>query len=222
MIEEIWKDVKDYEGLYQVSNMGNVRSLDKESWNGSGWFIKKGRILKPAKDKKGYLYVNLHKDGKSKTRFTHRLVMMAFSPCENMDKLEVDHINTITDDNRLENLKWVTRKENMNNTLTKIHNSEAQKKNNNFQGENNPWYGKSRSGKNNPFYGKHHTDKTKEEIGKKSSTKIRCVETGEVFNSQREASKKMNISKGSINSQLKGRYKTAGGYTFEYITEEGD
>ena len=107
MIEE-WKDIEGYEGLYQVSNLGNVRSL---------WFEKE-RLLKLYKDMKGYYRITLCKNGRQQNRSVHRLVAEAFIP--NIDnKPSIDHINTIKNDNRVENLRWVTNKENSNNPLTK-------------------------------------------------------------------------------------------------------
>ena len=66
MNNEVWKDIEGYEGLYQVSDKGRVRSLDRECWNGSGWFIKKGRVLKLSYNRTGYLKAVLHRDGKLK------------------------------------------------------------------------------------------------------------------------------------------------------------
>lgn len=110
MTNEVWKDIDGYEGLYQVSNMGNVKSL---KWG-------KEKILKAGKNNHGYLAVVLCKDGKQKTHKVHRLVAEMFIPnLEN--KEQIDHINTIKTDNRVENLRWVTPKENVNNPLTKEH-----------------------------------------------------------------------------------------------------
>ena len=98
---EIWRDVRGYEGLYQVSNFGRVRSF-----HNSGM-----RILSPSKVK-GYLCINLFKDNKAKNFKVHRLVAQAFLP--NPDNLpQVDHINTDKTDNRVENLQWVTGSENV-------------------------------------------------------------------------------------------------------------
>ena len=89
MTEEVWRDVKGYEGLYQVSNMGRVKSLGRKDRFGR---VIKERILEPAVTRNGYLRVGLHVDGKRKMLRVHRLVCEAF--CENPEnKPEVNHIN---------------------------------------------------------------------------------------------------------------------------------
>ena len=121
-MEEIWKDIPGYGGLYQVSNLGRVRSFQRN----------KEKILKPYITRNGYLLIALYKDKGAKAYTVHRLVLSTFNPIENMNQLDVDHINTIRTDNRLENLRWTSRKENCNNPLSKIHYSESRK------GENHP------------------------------------------------------------------------------------
>ncbi|MEZ0117826.1 UNVERIFIED_ORG: hypothetical protein ABRZ91_001783 [Heyndrickxia coagulans] len=115
---EIWKDVKGYEGLYQVSNLGNVRSVDRVVKmvykNGNVATMKrKGKLLSPYKHKSGYIVVNLSKDGVRKMQYVHRLVLEAFVP--NVKGLpDANHINEKKDDNRLENLEWISEKDNCN------------------------------------------------------------------------------------------------------------
>ena len=111
---EIWKDIKGYEGLYQISNLGNVKALEKiRNWNARGKQLKsvlKEKILIPV-DRNGYSYIILWKDNKIKNCRVHRLVAQAF--IENpQSKLEVNHINGIKDDNSIKNLEWVTSEEN--------------------------------------------------------------------------------------------------------------
>lgn len=125
---EEWKDIEGYEGLYQVSNEGRVKSLDRyvDNFWGTKQFVR-GRILKETTDKDGYLMVYLCKDGKPKGRKVHRLVAEAFIP-NTENKPQIDHINTVRDDNRVENLRWVSCKENSNNPLSRKRMSESQKK----------------------------------------------------------------------------------------------
>lgn len=102
-MKEIWKDVKNYEGLYQVSNLGNIKSSKREG--SAGGFIKS--LLT-----NGYYSVNLWKSGKAKMKRIHRLVCEAF--IENTDnKPQINHINGNKLNNRIDNLEWATQSENM-------------------------------------------------------------------------------------------------------------
>ena len=97
---EIWKPVKDYEGLYEVSNIGNIRSITRYK-----------KTLKPILNKFGYLYVTLYKNKKSSIKKIHRLVAEAFIPNDE-NKREVNHKSGIKIDNRVCNLEWSTSQEN--------------------------------------------------------------------------------------------------------------
>ena len=111
---EIWKDYKDYEGLYQASNLGRLRSLDRwvKSKSGSVRFCK-GKILKLCTDKYGYLKVGLWKNNKVKTYYVHHLVAEVFLPNPNNYK-EVNHKDEDKTNNSVENLEWCSAKYNSN------------------------------------------------------------------------------------------------------------
>ena len=110
--EEIWKDIKDFEGFYQVSNMGQVRSVDREYWNRSGSLVhRKGMLLAISYSREGYPVVQLSKDGKKYYSKVHRLVAEAFIPNPN-NLPAVNHKNEIKHDNRVENLEWITIEDN--------------------------------------------------------------------------------------------------------------
>ncbi len=117
-LKEIWKDVPNYEGIYQVSNTGRLKSLPRKftkSKQGTYYqFISKEKIIKPRIKpgaNQGYIVFALHKDSKVKYIGAHRVVMMVF---KGHSHLQVDHINGIKTDNRVENLRYCTSFENNN------------------------------------------------------------------------------------------------------------
>lgn len=197
-MSEHWKDVVGYEGYYQVSNKGRVRGLKYVFWAGCCFRTLPERILKPNRNKSGYYYVVLHKNRKGRTWKIHRLVALAFVP--NPEKKPcIDHINTIRTDNRVENLRWVTYKENVNNPITKRRVIKSAKKGLNIIKENKDKY---------------------DEIRLKSVRKpILCIETNVVYESITKASKELNINFNSLAQCLQGirNRKTAGGYHWKYI-----
>lgn len=111
---EEWRPINGYEGWYEVSNCGRVRSLDRTIAYKDGHVHEyKGRLLKSGTDRDGYLLVSLHKNGKVKAGKVHRLVAQAFIP--NPDKLpQVNHKNENKQDNRVSNLEWCSAKYNIN------------------------------------------------------------------------------------------------------------
>lgn len=113
--EEIWKDISGYEGYYQVSNLGRIKSLDRKEWMSINncFKIRKGRILKQTSDKDGYLFVTLSKNSISNTAKIHQYVAIAFLGHKpDGFKIVVDHINHNKKDNRLKNLRLITSREN--------------------------------------------------------------------------------------------------------------
>lgn len=114
MTEEIWRPVVGYEGLYEVSSYGRVRSLDKYVKYSNGRInLHKGRILSLWKDTNGYLMCNLYLNKNMKKVSIHRLVAQAFLP--NIDNLpEVNHKDEDKTNNSVDNLEWCDRSYNNN------------------------------------------------------------------------------------------------------------
>ena len=107
---EHWKEVVGYEGVYEVSDKGRVRSVDRVDRIGRK---RRGQEIKPATQKNGYKFISINHDGKQKHALVHRLVAEAF--LENADGLpEVNHKNENKADNSVENLEWCTHKQNHN------------------------------------------------------------------------------------------------------------
>ena len=196
----VWKRLQGYSINYLINDYGIIRNLGTD------------QILKPTLLRGGYLrYILREKGGKRKTCLVHRLVAKAFIPNPN-NLPDVDHINGVRTDNRVENLRWVSAKENMNNPITIQHIKDTVER-----VKNEPYFKKSRKIAVNKAliqYSKH----------------IVCIETGEWFVSAVEASKITNITSASVlaycdrfmkgisDSALSRKAKSE--YHFRYATEE--
>lgn len=106
---EVWEDIKDYEGLYKVSNYGNIKSLSKYA----GKSPRKEKLLKVHIDRYGYPYVVLCKEGKEHLATIHRLVAEAFIPNPH-NKPQINHIDENKLNYQVSNLEWCTCKYNIN------------------------------------------------------------------------------------------------------------
>ena len=120
-MKEIWKDIEGYEGFYQVSNLGRVKSLDRHDAFDR---LVKGKMITPRKnnykniDGDEYVYVDLYRNGKGKRKYVHRLVAEAFVP-RVAECNVVNHLDGTRSNNRADNLEWTTKK---GNTLHALNN----------------------------------------------------------------------------------------------------
>jgi hypothetical protein len=108
---EQWKDIKGFEGMYQVSNLARIKSVERLRSNGSGMQLQPEKIKDIQTHMNGYKYVNLSKDNKNYTHRIHRLVAEAFIP-NTENKPDVNHMDTDKGNNLPHNLEWATKKEN--------------------------------------------------------------------------------------------------------------
>ena len=118
MKDEVWKDIKGYKWLYQISSHGNVKSIERRVASRGGSRLVRERILKPSSDKDGYLQVNLSKNGITKTLKIHRLAGECF--LDNPDKnLQINHIDGDKTNNYHKNLEYVVNLKNTNHYHSK-------------------------------------------------------------------------------------------------------
>ena len=189
--EEIWRNIKDYEGYYQVSNLGNVRSVDRYIEHNNGQIhFRKSQLLKSQIGKYGYCYVVLSKNNHQKTKTNHRLVAETFIP-NPKNKPEVNHKSRIKLENFVNNLEWVTSKENVQHSFNVGTRKVAKY-----------WLGK---------HGNNHI---------KSKTVLQYDLSGNYLNdfgSTHEAKRLTGINQGHISEVCRGERKTAGGFTWEYV-----
>ena len=140
-----WKPIKGFEGLYEISNAGNIRSFHS----------REAKTLKTWESKNGYIQVGLHKNGKLHAKLVHRLVASTFIP-NPQNKPQVNHIDGDKTNNKIDNLEWCTAKENVQHAYdTGLHKL--------LKGKNNPNYGNKLSEEakkkiSEANKGKHHTD----------------------------------------------------------------
>lgn len=179
---EEWKDVVGYEGFYKVSNLGRIKGVLRMVSNNK---IINPIILKQRFNVNNYLVVTLRKNGSCYIPYVHRLVVIAF--LHNLEnKPEVNHISGVKLDNRVVNLEWATKSENIKHSFTHLGKKPIKY-----------WLGKK--GGDNP-----------------RSKKIICLNTKEFFSSALEASEKFKISAASIKAVCRGDKNSVFGFKFNY------
>jgi len=192
-IEEIWKDIEDYKGEYQVSNLGRVKSLDREIPHSKGKGIRKrkGMFIKTHIMPNGYEHIVIRKDGKQHNDYIHRLVAKAF--CVNVNNLsEVNHIDENKENNCADNLEWCTHEYNMcYGTLLKRQSLSLKE------------YYKTNVSAMKGKEGKRGKDN-------KVSIPIYCITTNEYFDNARMAMEQYNVDNSSILKCCKGKAEYAG------------
>lgn len=209
---EKWKEIKGYEGLYQVSNEGRVRSVERfVEYLVKGKYPAKrlfpSTILKTHINNNGYELVDLHYKGEKDKRSVHRLVAETFIP--NLEKKPtVNHKNHVRTDNRVENLEWATYPEQFDeiwkdNNIGKVYSEESKKKMSISQK-------KRFENEESLMKGKHHKEDTKEKISDKNSKTIYQYTIDNklvgVFKNSILASQETGFPQASINKYAHGKY----------------
>ena len=189
---EHWKDICGYEGQYQVSDIGNVRSLDRVDSSGR---CVKGRLRKVCVNRNGYAYVNLCKGGISKNIAVHRLVAAAFVDNPH-GYLTVNHKNEVKTDNRADNLEWMDLPDNLRYGT---HTERATANKPDCSGINHHNYGK--------YGAEAHTHKgCVVGVSKKDPSII------VIFDTAATAARTLNLSSGQLCDAINGKAKSCGGY----------
>lgn len=201
-MEEIWKPIAGYEGYYEVSNLGRVKSVERHVKQGNSTRYVKEKIKSQHLMTSGYPSVALYKNRKEKIIPIHILVARAFIPNPE-NKPNVDHINTDKTDYRIENLRWVTPKENSNNELTLQHCRE-----NTYSKESLRKRLETRKAGNTATAPKTVFQYTKEGVFIKE------------FYSMQEAEKEIGVNHNSIRRALNDYTQSAGGYLWTSVYTE--
>lgn len=194
---EQWKPIKGYEGIYEVSTFGRVKSLQHSMVSKDGKIRHFPEVIKKLSPNwSGYLLVGLSKEGRSRTKAVHRLVAQAFLQDTYKPGLQINHIDQHKANNRVDNLEWVTPSENVN-YMDRNERSIATRRANGGE--------RSRI--------------------MKASKPIRATSINGgysiVLASASKASRKLHVNLGHICQAALGRRKSAGGFTWQYI-EGGD
>lgn len=218
-MEEQWKDIFyydytkgewiDYRGLYAVSSEGNVKSFK----------FGKEKILSPQKTR-DYLFVKLCKNGKKKQFKVHRLVAFLFIENDDqINKIEVNHIDENKINNSVSNLEWVTSKANCNHGTRNKRVSESNK-GKQLSEEHKQKLSLAHKSNGHPMYGKHHSDETKRKMRKAQGRKIigySLIDTNVIILQSIQQSKLFGFDSGAICNCCNGKRKSHKGFKWFYL-----
>ena len=205
---EKWKAVPGYEG-YEVSDQGNVRALN---YHREG----KVKILRNMKQQTGYERVCLFRNNTRNYLYIHRLVWETFNG-KIPDGLQIDHINTVRDDNRLVNLRVVTHKENCKNSITAERNREANRR----KSKDPKWIEAHREGVKRLSQDPKWREAVREAVRKSCAKHVLQLDkqTGEVIREwecQRDIERELGINQRKISLCCLGKRKSTGGYRWRF------
>jgi len=174
-VNEEWRSIPGYEGYYEASTAGRIRSVDRMQTGRWGEVFHPSHILTPNDVHNGYQQVKFSIEGEKSQPLVHRLIAMTFLP--NPDNLpQVNHKDGNPGNNNVSNLEWCTASE---NSL-------------------------------------HRCRELKKRVGR-PYRRVRCIDTGKVYESSHHAARELNISQGNIFSVCQGHWSTAGGKRFEFV-----
>lgn len=186
-MDEVWKDIEGWEGFYQISNHGRVKSLPRPRHGGHNHYMSKEKIRAASVNNMGYSVVLLYKNKVYDRRYVHRMVAMAFIPNPD-DKPLVNHIDNNPKNNHIDNLEWCTQTENMQHAVR---------------------MGRHKS----PFKGKYGAANCRARAIKQFTLSGDLVAA---YDSMCLAKCATGIDNSAISMCCSGRRKTAGGYKWSY------
>ena len=206
---EIWQTIEGYDN-YQISNYGNVKNITT------------GKLLKTrVNNSTGYVMVDIRNCGQRKTFSIHRLVAMAFIPNEDGFP-QVNHKDENKQNNHVDNLEWCSSKYNVNYGSHNERVKEAKKLNpHTYTDEERQRMSERVRGENHWNYGNEWSEevKTANMMSQSNRKRVRCVETGEIFESIRAAARAYNVNKSKISDAIthRNRVQTCCGYHWEVV-----
>ena len=192
-MHEVWRPVTGYNGRYEVSNLGEVRSLERTKRNNGGAQRIPSHVMRQSQNHKGYKIVHLSKDGANTWVMVHRIVALAFIPNPE-GKPQVNHIDGDKNNNAANNLEWVTNAENMRHAVE--------------NGLNNPW----------PMLRAAHSKESREKTSRSLQRAV-IRSDGKVYESVNDAARDNDVTHGAVSMNIHGKTKKCNGFTFSFVDD---